>query len=72
MFAKIIYKNPGEPPRGAPKYERYEYFICRACWKLIHIPFFQTFILALIIGNTLILATDKYPAPEIDLIGETN
>jgi len=42
------------------------------CWKIINVPFFNTFILSLIVCNTLILATDAYPKPEVDLIGITN
>lgn len=38
----------------------------------MHVPLFNTFVMLLIILNTIILATDKYPAPEIDLINKTN
>ena len=54
------------------KNSKYQYWICRLCWKINNIPGFNTFILILIILNTLILATDKYPNPGIDIIGKTN
>jgi hypothetical protein len=71
-YQLIIYENPGEPPRKGIENKRYDWAICRICWKIEHIPFFNTFVMLLIILNTIILATDKYPSPEIDLINKTN
>ena len=69
-YQLIIYENPGEPPRKGIENKRYDWAICRICWKIEHIPFFNTFVMLLIILNTIILATDKYPSPEIDLINK--
>lgn len=71
-YQLIIYENPGEPPRKGRENKRYDWAICRLCWKIEHTPFFNTFVMLLIILNTIILATDKYPSPEIDLINKTN
>jgi len=61
IFKEAIYKTPGEPPKiddyGNPIF-RYRFKICVWCWKIIHIPLFNTIIYLLIVANTLILATD--------------
>jgi hypothetical protein len=57
-YQVLIYENPGEPPREGVENKRYDYVICRICWKITHIPFFNTFIMTLILLNTSILATD--------------
>lgn len=51
---------------------KYNYTICRFCWKLTKIPLFNSVIMTFITMNTLILATDKFPSPEVDLIIHTN
>jgi len=51
---------------------KYSYWICVVCWKIINVPIFNTFILTLIVCNTLLLATDAYPRPKVDLISITN
>ena len=68
---QFCFRNPGEPP-SSDEAMRYSFWICRVSWKIVHIPLFNTFILILIVLNTAILATDKYPTPEIDLIAMTN
>ena len=68
-YQLFIYEVPEDPPKNDKKYE---YIVCRICWKITHIPLFNTFVMFLIIMNTIILATDKYPEPEIDLIYKTN
>lgn len=62
LFTKIIYINPGEPPKDDDGnfIGRYKYMICRLCWKLVKIPFFDTFIMTIIILSTMVLATDSY------------
>jgi hypothetical protein len=78
LYARAIYKDPGEPmmpcpySKGYDENAKYKYLICRLCWKLTKIPLFNTTVMTLIIFNTLILATDKYPSPQIDIIVQTN
>lgn len=69
LYSKIIYQAPGEPPDDIA---RYDYFLCRLCWKINNIPLFNSVIMCLIIANTVVLATDKYPTPEKDLISQSN
>jgi hypothetical protein len=71
LWEKVVYIDPGTPPQSRNP-SRHDYLICTVCWKVIHIPFFNTFIMLLIILNTLILATDQYPSPEFDIISYTN
>ena len=61
-FTKIIYIKPEDPPKDAEGnyIGRYKHKICRFCWKLVKIPFFDTFIMTIIILSTMILATDSY------------
>jgi hypothetical protein len=78
FIAKYILKDPGLPTvltRACPHSKgksRYQFKICLYSWKLIKHPVFNGFILLLIVLNTLILATDKYPTPKADLISKTN
>jgi len=69
-FKKLIYNYPGCVP--IMQSARYRLWLCRICWRIAHAQLFNTFIMILIIGNTVVLATDKYPLPEVDYIIETN
>lgn len=71
-FGKLIFLRLVSPKRTGPKYSRYNWWLCRVCYIVIHVPFFKNFILLLIVMNTLILATDRYPTPEFDLIKDTH
>ena len=68
LINQYILKDPGVPGvvvrmcPSNPKKTRYDYKICLYSWKLIMHPVFNGIILTLIVLNTLILATDKYPS----------
>jgi hypothetical protein len=74
FFKTFIYKQPDEPPtsdhQGKP-IKRYQFSICRLCFKINQIPLFHTIVLVLIITNTVILTTDQYPPLAENLIDRT-
>ena len=47
---------------NVPKDDYYEAPIVKKCYQLTMSALFQTFIMLIIVLNTLILAMDKYPA----------
>lgn len=71
MFKNLVYNDESEEtlPLGE---KRYNFILCRFCWRIVQFPLFNTFIMMLILANTVILATDAYPEPQEDLIKMTN
>lgn len=65
------FRIPVKRPCTTGEKSRYGYKIRVISWQIVHIPLFSQFIFLLIILNTLILASDSYPEPEYNLIGET-
>lgn len=72
LFERFIYKKIDGPNTEGPKYSRYKFLICRICYRIIKIPLFNIIINILIISNTVALATDSFPKPELDVINETH
>lgn len=72
LFETYVYKKIDGPMTEGAKYQRYKYLICRICYRIIKTPIFNIFINLLIIANTLLLATDSYPLPTVDLISSTH
>ena len=71
LWRKAIWKGLTEAP-SVEEAQRYSYKVCRICWHVNQVPFFNTVTMAFILLNTVILATDRFPSPENDLIKQSS
>ena len=75
FFNNVIYDEPGDPPMLSNferSQDRYRFSICVYCWKLQKIPLFNTTVMLMVLANSIVLATDKYPEPQNDVINKSN